>query len=80
MLILGGDDGSFAAADLGPRHPGFCRAILKLDEAGWREIGALPHAVVTTGIARWSAGAAIPGGEDRPGRRSSRVLFLEGLF
>lgn len=81
LLIAGGDDGALAeaAVELGSRHPGFRRSILRLEPTGWREVGALPEGLVTTGIARWAAGCIIPGGEDRPGSRSARVLLLEEL-
>lgn len=81
FLIFGGDDGVLAskASELGPRHPGFRRAILRLDEADWRETASLPESLVTTGITQWRRSLVIPGGEDRPGSRSARVLLVKGL-
>ena len=81
FLIFGGDDGALAskASELGPRHPGFRRVLLRLEDGHWREIASLPESLVTTGIAQWRGALVIPGGEDRPGSRSARVLLIKGM-
>lgn len=80
FLIFGGDDGSLADREPGPGHPGFRRAILRLENGTWREIAALPQVLVTSGIAAWRDSMVIPGGEDRPGSRSARVVSIQGLI
>jgi N-acetylneuraminic acid mutarotase len=82
FLIFGGDDGALAdqVPEPGPRHPGFRRAILRLESGNWREIASLSEGLVTTGVAQWRGSMVIPGGEDRPGSRSARVLLLQGLI
>lgn len=81
LLLIGGDDGHMAGVDLPPGkvHPGFSRVILRYDAINqtWTEAGKLPLGLVTTGAAVLSDGRiVIPGGEDRPGSRSSVVLEL----
>jgi N-acetylneuraminic acid mutarotase len=82
FLIFGGDDGALAdqVPDPGPRHPGFRRAILRLEKGDWREIASLSEGLVTSGVAQWRGWLVIPGGEDRPGSRSARVLLVQGLI
>jgi len=82
FLIFGGDDGAHAGdvPELGAHHPGFRRTILRLEKGGWREIARLPLGLVTTGVAQWRGSLVIPGGEDRPGSRSARVLLFDGLI
>lgn len=82
FLVFGGDDGVLASKgpELGPRHPGFRRAVLRLEDGHWREIASLPESLVTTGIAQWRGSLVIPGGEDRPGSRSARVLLIQGVL
>jgi len=81
FLIFGGDDGALASEgpELGPRHPGFRRTVLRLEDGHWREIASLPESLVTTGITHWCGSLVIPGGEDRPGSRSARVLLIQGV-
>lgn len=80
FLIFGGDDGSLAGRELGASHPGFRRAILRFEKGDWREIATFPQALVTSSVARWGTSLVIPGGEDRPGSRSSKVISIQGLI
>ncbi|QOY86450.1 Kelch repeat-containing protein [Paludibaculum fermentans] len=83
MAIFGGDDGTLdgRAAELRERHPGFSRTTLVYDAArdAWTEGPALPVGLVTTSAVVWQDRIVIPGGEDRPGHRSGRVLSIEGF-
>lgn len=81
LLLFGGDDGSCVSTGngSGQQHPGFSRSILRLDRHGhgWTHAGELPIGLVTTGSALWKQDCiVIPGGENRPGSRSNRVLEL----
>jgi hypothetical protein len=81
FLVIGGDDGALAGQvpEPGPRHPGFRRAILRLEAGVWREAGSVPVGLVTTAAVRWRDSIVIPGGEDRPGSRAARVFSIQGL-
>ncbi len=74
LLLLGGDDGSrlhFSPQD----HPGFpqiLHAYHTLTDS-WAELGDLPFSLVTTGTAVWNGRIIVPGGEARPGVRSTDV-------
>lgn len=73
--VFGGSDGTLSE-ELRDRHPGFRLDILAYDPRSrrWNEAGRLPVSLVTTGIARWGDEYVIPGGEDRPGHRSAKVV------
>lgn len=75
-IILSGSDGSLAPfeANLGEDHPGFSTLIWTFDGTGWLPKGRLPFAPVTSTLVQWQGALVIPGGEDRPAHRSSRVL------
>jgi SSS family solute:Na+ symporter len=81
ILVFGGDDGAHAARvqELKDRHPGFRRDILAFHTITrtWARMGTLQDALVTTPAVLWRGGVVIPGGEDRPGRRSASVLRAE---
>ncbi len=83
LAIFGGDDGALdgRAAELRERHPGFSRATLVYDSArdAWTQGPILPLGLVTTAAVLWQDRIVIPGGEDRPGHRSARVLSTEGF-
>jgi N-acetylneuraminic acid mutarotase len=70
-VVFSGDDGTQNGIDL-ERHRGFTAKIWRYDVAAecWREAGTSPAPRVTTGIAAWADGWAIPSGEVRPGVRS----------
>ncbi|HVJ07245.1 MAG TPA: hypothetical protein VM554_02590 [Acidisarcina sp.] len=81
VLLLGGDDGHMAGVVLKPgeKHPGFSHTVLRYNSITktWDIAGQLPVGLVTTGAGVWKHGRiVIPGGEDRPGSRSNRVLEL----
>jgi sialidase-1 len=82
VLILGGDDGRLAdkGSTLGEAHPGFSRALLAYDTRldRWTRLHDLmPMPVVTTAVQRGEA-IIIPGGENKPGRRTGSVYELRG--
>lgn len=83
LAVFGGDDGALdgRAAELRERHPGFSRTTLVYDAKRdvWTEGPALPVGLVTTAAVHWQNRIVIPGGEDRPGHRSARVLSVEGI-
>ncbi|MGV3723297.1 MAG: hypothetical protein ACO1SX_20555, partial [Actinomycetota bacterium] len=62
--------------ELKERHPGFCTDVLTFDTrtGAWKRSGTLPLGLVTTNAVRWGARLVIPGGEDRPGHRSTRAI------
>ncbi|HZF41331.1 MAG TPA: sulfatase/phosphatase domain-containing protein, partial [Blastocatellia bacterium] len=79
ILVFGGDDGANALRvfELKDNHPGFSRDILAYDTATdkWSKAGELPVSLVTTSAVKRQGAVIIPGGEDRPGHRSARVLI-----
>jgi N-acetylneuraminic acid mutarotase len=77
-LLLGGDDHAQVLAGTPPaEHPGFPRvARIHRPADGWRTAGPLPFGLVTTPVvpSPWHRDAWIlPGGEIRPGIRSTEV-------
>ena len=74
LVILGGDDGAHVGTPP-DKHPGFCREPLVYDAHGdsWSVGPALPFALVTTPAVIWNDAVVIPGGEVRPGVRSTAV-------
>lgn len=78
ILVFSGDDGANAerAAELGGRHPGFGGDIWEFFPKAnkWTNRGSVPVGLVTTAAVHWGGRIVIPGGEDRPGHRSARVL------
>lgn len=83
ILVFGGDDGANATRvmELKDKHPGFSRKILAYHTITdtWAQLGTLPQGLVTTNAVTWEGKIAIPGGEDRPGHRSSAVLGASGI-
>ena len=74
LLLLGGDDG--AQVNSSPtEHRGFPHEILAYDiqRDEWNEFGRLPFGLVTTPAVRWNGNIIVPGGEARPGVRSTEV-------
>ena len=74
ILILGGDDG--AQVKTPPtEHVGFPREILAydLDSDTWEVQGKMPFGLVTTSTANWNGKVVVPGGEQKPGIRSTEV-------
>lgn len=83
ILVFGGDDGSLVnrIQELKDNHPGFGRKVLAYHTITdtWAHLGTLPKGLVTTNAVQWEGGIVIPGGEDRPGHRSSDVLRATGM-
>ncbi len=74
LLVLGGDDGS--QIDVEPtNHNGFPRGIQAFDVRNdrWEMAGDVPFSLVTTTTVRWRGRVVIPGGEAKPGVRSTEV-------
>jgi N-acetylneuraminate epimerase len=74
LLLIGGDDGTQVATE--PRdHRGFPRTIFAYDTVKntWQPVGEIPLGLVTTTTVEWKDGFLIPGGENRPGIRSTEV-------
>ena len=72
LLVLGGDDG--CQLGVAPtEHRGFPRQMLAYDVRAdrWSEGGTMPFSLVTTSTAAWCGRIVIPGGEARPGIRST---------
>lgn len=76
IAVFGGNDGSWAGRESDPSHPGFRREVFSHDPEAksWKELGAMPMSLVTTGITRWQDMVVIAGGEDKPGSRSAKVI------
>jgi len=74
FLVFGGDDGSQADQPPGT-HNGFPRDVLAYDPMldRWERIGEMPFSLVTTPAVPWNGHVVIPGGEEKPGVRSTRV-------
>ncbi len=80
LLFLGGDDGVRPAA--GPAaHQGFPRDVLAYHTITdtWCRRGELPEAAVTTAVVPWQGRFVIPGGEIRPGVRTTAVWSCRPL-
>lgn len=78
LLILGGDDGR--QVDSPPtQHVGFPRSVLVYDTLRntFTEVGELPFSLVTTPATLWDGRVVVPGGEVRPGIRSTEVWLGE---
>ena len=77
LLVFGGDDGTLAhrVTELKDDHPGFSHDVLAYHTITdtWQKIDQSPVALVTTNIVQFNGSIVIPGGEDRPGHRSSAV-------
>jgi N-acetylneuraminic acid mutarotase len=78
IFVFGGDDGANASRidELRDRHPGFSRELYEFLPARqiWSRRAGLPAGLVTTTAVPWRHNVIIPGGEDRPGHRSARVI------
>jgi N-acetylneuraminate epimerase len=74
LLVIGGDDG--AQINTPPtEHKGFPRTVLAYHPASdrWETLGEVPFSLVTTPAVAWRDHIVIPGGEARPGVRSTEV-------
>ena len=74
LLVFGGDDGSRTGQPLDP-HPGFPADVLAYHTVTntWTNGGVTPAPYVTTPLVPWQGGFVIPGGEIRPGTRTTEV-------
>ena len=74
LLVMGGDDGAQMHS---PQflHQGFPRTVLAYDPRGdrWEAAGTAPFALVTTATTEWHGATVVPGGEIKPGIRSTEV-------
>ena len=77
LWIIGGDDGTQVNAKPG-EHRGFPRDILGYDRKmdRWLPRGTVPFSLVTTAAVSWRGMIVIPGGEARPGVRSTEVWAM----
>lgn len=74
LVLIGGDDGSLVSHPP-ESHPGFPRRLLAYHTITdtWTPMGTLPFSLVTTPAVSWSGRIVVPGGEARPGVRSTAV-------
>jgi SSS family solute:Na+ symporter len=80
LLLLGGDDSSQLSSPP-DSHPGFPKAVHAYNTTTdtWRAFGEMPAALVTATAVDWNGNIVIPGGEIKPGTRSTIVLSGEIL-
>ena len=87
MLIFGGDDGRLASRvmELKENHPGFSSSVIAYHTGSdtWSETGKAPENAspllkfpVTTPLVVWNKNVILPGGEIRPGVRTTQVLRI----
>jgi SSS family solute:Na+ symporter len=78
ILVASGDDGSLfeQSAELKDAHPGFPDTLMAYHTItdSWVQRGTTPLPYVTTQAVIWQGAMVIPGGEDRPGHRGTKVL------
>lgn len=74
LCILGGDEGNQSGVPL-QEHRGFSKSVLTYDTVsdGWSVGAETPFGLVTTTTLNWKNGVVVPGGEIRPGIRSTEV-------
>ncbi len=77
LWVFGGDDGLLVDFQPKEQHPGFSKHMLTYDVIHdvWAHESNLPFALVTTPVVPWRDHWVIPGGESRPGTRSSEVWW-----
>lgn len=77
-VLAGGDDGALASQiqTLREHHPGFPKAVYvySLRKKSWSTGAPVPVSLLGSGAVVWNGLIVLPGGEDRPGHRSNRVL------
>lgn len=84
LYLIGGDDGSNATKNLQLQHPGFLSTVYRYDLANdnWEKIADLKKSKkellipVTTTSVFWKGKWIIPGGEIKPGVRTSKVFAI----
>ena len=74
LLLIGGDDGSLVSR-APAEHPGFPRELwaYHVTTDTWALLGPLPFSLVTTPAVSWQGRIVVPGGESRPGVRSTAI-------
>ncbi|MCB1225479.1 MAG: galactose oxidase [Verrucomicrobiales bacterium] len=74
LLLIGGDDGTQLTVTP-DQHRGFPKTVFAYDPAtdAWSPQREIPLGLVTTPTAIWRGRVIIPGGEKRPGTRSTEV-------
>jgi len=74
LLLVGGDDGT-QVSHPPANHPGFPRDLWAYHTItdSWARMGTLPFSLVTTPALSWHGRIIVPGGEARPGVRSTAV-------
>lgn len=80
LHIFGGDDGALAprAAELKEKHPGFSNEIWSYNPVfgSWMQNGTIQNQLpVTTTMVEWKGEFILPGGEVKPGIRTTQVLI-----
>ncbi len=77
LLLIGGDDGTQVNASPDD-HRGFPTDVFAYDPASnsWSPTGKLPLGLVTTPSVVWEGRVVLPGGEKKPGYRSTEVWSL----
>jgi len=78
LLIVGGDDGTLLSIPPA-EHPGFPKNTLLYDPAHdrWTAGPEMPFSLVTTSTVEWHGQFVIPGGEAKPGVRSTEVWSVD---
>ncbi len=78
LFVIGGDDGAQASTPP-TTHKGFPRDVVAYDPKTdvWKVSGQVPFSLVTTTAVEWNGRVVIPGGEARPGVRSSEVWTFQ---
>jgi N-acetylneuraminic acid mutarotase len=78
LLVIGGDDGTQVNTPAA-EHRGFPREVLAYDPSSdtWSSAGTVPFSLVTTSAIIWPGHVVIPGGEKRPGVRSTEMWSAE---
>ncbi len=79
IWIFGGDDGQRVDFEPKSKHPGFPQRTLSYDfiRNQWMSESSLPFSLVTTPLVPWRGRWVVPGGESRPGMRSTDVWWCQ---
>jgi N-acetylneuraminic acid mutarotase len=79
LLIVSGDDGALVNFEPKSDHPGFPMDVLAYDTRSnqWTRFSDAPLSRATATAVLWRKSGVIPGGEPRPGRRTSEVWAVE---
>jgi len=74
LLLIGGNDGAQIKAKP-EAHTGFSKRVFAYDlrDDAWVPLGEIPLGLSTTNAVRWRDQVIVPGGETKPGIRSTQV-------